>query len=86
MAKKKQELDEEKVKQAETEGKAETKADEQTAEKEKAAEAEPANPLQEENDKLKAENEELKNKVLRQMAEFDNFKKRTAKEIGRAHV
>lgn len=80
MAKKKQELDEEKVKQAETEGKAETEADEQTAEKEKAAEAEPANPLQEENDKLKAENEELKNKVLRQMAEFDNFKKRTAKE------
>lgn len=30
--------------------------------------------------KLKEENEDLKNKVLRQMAEFDNFKKRTAKE------
>lgn len=29
---------------------------------------------------LQAENEELKNKVLRQMAEFDNFRKRTAKE------
>lgn len=29
---------------------------------------------------LKAENEELKNKVLRQMAEFDNYKKRTARE------
>ncbi len=34
----------------------------------------------EEMKKLKEENEELKNKVLRQMAEFDNFKKRTAKE------
>lgn len=30
--------------------------------------------------KLKDENEELKNKVLRQMAEFDNYKKRTTKE------
>lgn len=31
-------------------------------------------------EKVKAEKEELQNKVLRQMAEFDNFKKRTAKE------
>lgn len=29
---------------------------------------------------LQAENEELQNKVLRQMAEFDNFRKRTVKE------
>lgn len=29
---------------------------------------------------LQKENEELKNKLLRQMAEFDNFKKRTSKE------
>ncbi|MGI5957976.1 MAG: nucleotide exchange factor GrpE [Massiliimalia sp.] len=29
---------------------------------------------------LEAENKELKDKVLRQMAEFDNFKKRTARE------
>ncbi len=31
-------------------------------------------------DKLKTENVELKDKVLRQMAEFDNFRKRTIKE------
>lgn len=31
-------------------------------------------------DSLKKENEDLKNKLLRQMAEFDNYKKRTAKE------
>ncbi len=31
-------------------------------------------------EKLKAENAELKDKVLRQMAEFDNFRKRTIKE------
>ena len=39
--------------------------------------------LSEEDDqinRLKEENEELKNKVLRQMAEFDNFKKRTSRE------
>lgn len=37
-------------------------------------------PEAEEIGQLKAENEELKNKVLRQMAEFDNFKKRTTRE------
>lgn len=36
--------------------------------------------LTQEKESLNQENEELKNKVLRQMAEFDNFKKRTAKE------
>lgn len=31
-------------------------------------------------EQLTAENEELKNKLLRQMAEFDNYKKRTTRE------
>ena len=63
-------------------------AAEETAQTVKESEAAEAEEKQEENteskteelDSLKAENEELKNKLLRQMAEFDNYKKRTAKE------
>ncbi|MBS7176514.1 MAG: nucleotide exchange factor GrpE, partial [Clostridiales bacterium] len=49
---------------------------EETAENPSTAEQ----PGQEEIKALQTENEELKNKLLRQMAEFDNYKKRTAKE------
>lgn len=38
------------------------------------------NTLEEETAKLKEENASLQEKLLRHMAEFDNFKKRTAKE------
>ncbi len=53
---------------------------EETAEKAAAevAEPEPAEPYPE--DKLRAEVDSLKDKLLRNAAEFDNFKKRTAKE------
>ncbi len=36
--------------------------------------------LKEENEKMKAEIEELNDKILRHYAEFDNYKKRTSKE------
>jgi len=36
--------------------------------------------IDEERDKLLAENAELKDKLLRQLAEFENYKRRTAKE------
>ena len=36
--------------------------------------------IDEERDKLMAENAELKDKLLRQLAEFENYKRRTAKE------
>ncbi|MEG0895157.1 MAG: nucleotide exchange factor GrpE [Oscillospiraceae bacterium] len=38
------------------------------------------NVLKEENDKMKAEIEQLNDKILRHYAEFDNYKKRTSKE------
>ncbi|MCI8502047.1 MAG: nucleotide exchange factor GrpE [Oscillospiraceae bacterium] len=46
-------------------------------------EAVPEQPdLNQELERLAAENKELQDKLLRQMAEFDNFRKRTAKEKG----
>ena len=50
-----------------------------SAEEEKTEEA-GTDSRQEEVDRLTAENEELKNKLLRAQAEFDNFRKRTVKE------
>lgn len=47
---------------------------------EEAVKDEPAEETNEELAALQKENEELKNKLLRQLAEFDNFKKRTSKE------
>ncbi len=65
---------------AEAENSEEKKADEAAAgepETEKKDES-PKEPTAEE--KLKAENDELRDKYLRLMAEFDNFRKRSAKE------
>jgi molecular chaperone GrpE len=68
-----------KTKQETAEETAETVKDSKAAAPEEKAAPE-AELQEEELNNLKAENEELKNKLLRQMAEFDNYKKRTAKE------
>jgi molecular chaperone GrpE len=47
---------------------------------ENAAETSPLTELEQENIKLKAEIEEQKDKYLRLMAEFDNYRRRTSKE------
>ena len=54
---------------------AETEAAETTAEEAQEAPAEPS-----EEEKLKAENAELRDKYLRLLAEFDNYRKRSVKE------
>ena len=62
-----------KTKEAKAEDNAEAKAEETS--EEESAEEESAG-----NDKLKAKIDELNDKCLRQMAEFENFRKRTDKE------
>ena len=62
-----------KTKEAKAEDNAEAKAEETS--KEESAEEESAG-----NEKLKAKIDELNDKCLRQMAEFENFRKRTDKE------
>lgn len=64
---------------AEAENSEEKKADEAAGEPETEKKDEsPKEPTAEE--RLKAENDELRDKYLRLMAEFDNFRKRSAKE------
>ena len=67
----------EEIKAAEEAAKAE--AAEETAEAE-AAEAEEVTAEPSEEEKLKAENAELRDKYLRLLAEFDNYRKRSVKE------
>ncbi len=61
----------------------EEKAPEEKAPEEKAAAAAEGTPAEEESgigDKAKAKIDELNDKVMRQMAEFENYRKRTEKE------
>ena len=67
----------------ELEKEAEEKATEETASEENAAEAEAETSEEtkkEKKDPLKEKIDELNDKVMRQMAEFENFRKRTDKE------
>lgn len=57
-----------------------SKPDELKEKQEPVEEAAAEEQAPDEVQQLQTENEELKNKVLRQMAEFDNFRKRTIKE------
>ena len=54
--------------------------EETVAEETAAKEPVPEEQKSDETDALKEKNKELEDKLLRQMAEFDNFRKRTLKE------